>query len=576
MLSRFNLRAFLPLILILSIAIFFRFAFLDKVPNAIGGDEIVYVLNSKALYLTGHDIFGSWSPVNGLFFQYPKGETQAELPYILYSAVVGPLPFSMLSAKLANAVLGVLLVVIIYLVSRQLLGKSPALFAAGVAAINPWLIYMGRTAYEAIPATLFYFIALFVLLKAKGWKILWSFPFIVLAFYSYIATKVIFIPFVLITILYCYLVINKKKFLKPYLVLFFLCFMLVLLFFISLKLNPSTSRVSEILTPSNSAIAQEVDYLRKTSIQSPFSNLFTNKYTVFTNIVVTKALKTFSFDYLFVSGDEFFSIKRHGLFYYIDSIFIFLGALFLFSRKKSVFVLLSSLAVAGIIPMVIHTAKIDIFSIHASLTYPFLIILSGAGIWYLIEILKSKRAKIIAILIIVSLYTLSAVNFLNIYLYWFPIQGYFDFPVRVISSYAHRAPPSQKITVYTTSDYDYFKKFLFYTNGYNKNTAQKVTENLNKKSYSLGNVTFAPCQRPKDLKNKNNVALVDIRCGIVPTENHLSISQLKDGGERIQIFNDAYCREFGLRRYPYEIKLSDFDIEGLSNRDFCKTFITSF
>lgn len=576
MLTQKSMRAILPLILIILISIFFRFAFLDKVPNAIGGDEIVYVLNSKASFLTGHDIFGSWSPIQGLFFQYPRGETQAELPYILYSFIVGPLPFSMLSAKLVNAFLGVILVVFIYLVSRQLLGKNPALFAAAVAAINPWLVYMGRTAYEAIPATLFYFVALFVLLKAKGWKILWSFPFFALAFYSYIATKVIFLPFVLITIIYCYFIINKKKFFKPYSALFLLCTILVLFFFISLKLNPSTSRVSEILTPSNHVIAAEVDYLRKTSIQYQFTNLLTNKYTVFANIVVTKALKTLSFDYLFVSGDEFFSIKRHGLFYFIDSIFIFLGALFLFSRKKSVFVLLTSLAAVGIIPMVIHTAKIDIFSIHATLTYPFLIIFAGFGIWNLIEVFKSKRTKIIALFIIVSLYTLSAVNFLNVYLYWFPLQGYFDFPVRVLSSYAQRAPESQKVTVYTTSDFDYFKKFLFYTNGYNKNTAKEISQNLNNKNYSLGNVTFAPCQIPKDLEDKNSVSLIDVKCGIVINKPRLSISQLKDGGERVGIFNDSLCSGLGLNRYPQDIKMSDFDIEGSSNKDFCRTFITAF
>lgn len=575
MLSKKVLFSFIPLVLVILIAVFFRFIWLDKVPNAIGGDEIVYVLNAKASFLTGRDIFGTWSPIKGLLFQYPTGETQAELPYILDSFSVGPLPLSLFSAHLPNAILGILLVIFIFLVTKQLLGQKIALWAAVVAAINPWLIYIGRTAYEAVPAMLFYFISFYIMLKAKGWQVLIAFPFLALAFYSYIATKLIFIPFVFVILVYLYFNGNKK-YLKQYLVLFGLCLIFVIFYFASLKLNPSTARLGEILTPNSVGISNQVNEIRKDSIVNPLSNILTNKYTVLGNIIATKTLKTFSFDFLFVNGDEFFSIYRHGLFYYIDSLFIVLGTIFIFIKRRSIFFLLSSLILIGIVPQVFHTADIGNFSVHATMAFVFLIILIAVGIEGLIEMVGKKKLRLAVSGLIVLLYFVSAVNFFNIYFYWFPLQGYFDFPIRIVSNVAFRSSQNQKVTVYSNSSFDYFKKYLFYTDQYNKKTAPIIERNLKNKNYSFGSVTFSSCDLPVNYKDNNNLIIMDVNCGpeIINLPRH-SISRLKDGGESFKIYNDKICKGVGLGRYAQSLTLSDFNIEHLSNADFCHDFITS-
>src|SRR3990167_4018136 len=118
------LRNYWPVILVILLEISLRFIWLDKIPNAIGGDEIVYILNSKSLFLTGSDIFGTWSPLQGLLFQYPHGETQAELPYLLNSIAMGILPSNLFAAHVTNAFLGILLVVFVFLVVRELLGSK--------------------------------------------------------------------------------------------------------------------------------------------------------------------------------------------------------------------------------------------------------------------------------------------------------------------------------------------------------------------------------------------------------------------------------------------------------------------
>ena len=577
MLSKKALVSFFPLILVFLFAFLFRFIWLDKIPNAIGGDEIVYTLNAKASFLTGHDIFGTWFPVNGLLFRYPKGEAQAELPYILNSFFVGPTDFSLFNSRAPNLIMGVLLVLFIFLVTRQLLGKNAAIFAALIASINPWLIYIGRTAYEAVPAMLFYFISFYILLKAKGWRILLAFPFLVAAFYSYIATKLIFLPFVFIIIIYVF-IINKKKYLKQYLALFTLCILFVVFFVVSLKLNPQTARLNELLTPFDPAISREVDGIRKTSIQNPLIEIFVNKYTVFANIVVTKTLKSFSFDYLFVYGDEFFSIWRHGLFYYIDSLFLILGALFMFSKRRPVFFLFSTLSLIGIVPQVFHTADVANFSIHMTMTIPFLIILIGFGIDGLITYFKNrnKNYKLILTTLVLFVYLISTLNFANIYFFWYPLQGYFDFPVRIMSSYVLKASQNQKVTVYSNSSFDFFKKYIFYTNSYDRNTASQIANNLNSEKYSFGNVTFMSCNTPLDDTNKESLAIVDAKCIEEKIDlPHLSVARLKDGGESFKIFNDRICKGVGLNRYASNIKLSDFSIEALPTDKFCQTFITS-
>jgi len=578
------IRTYWAIILIILLAIFFRFLWLDKIPNALGGDEIVYILNSKALFLTGSDIFGNWSPLQGLLFQYPQGETQAELPYLLNSIAMGILPSGLFAAHITNAVLGILLVIFVYLITRELLGSKAAVFAALIASINPWFVYIGRTAYEATPSMLFYFISFYILLKAKGWKILWAFPFLVFAFYSYIATKLILLPFVFAIIVFCYFYINKKKYLKQYLALFALCIVFVAFFVVSLKLNPQTARLDELLTPNNPEIANEVNTIRKESIQNSLTNLLVNKYSVFTSIVAIKTLKTFSFDFLFVNGDEFFSIWRHGLFYYIDSLFLILGLLFMFVKKRKVLGLLSVLILIGAIPQVLHTVKIENFSIHATMAFAPLTILIGFGIWETINYFtsvslstsKKLNVKYISAFIILVLYFVSALNFANIYFFWHPLRGYFDFPIRVVSSYAVRALDSQKITIYSTSSFDLFKKYLFYSNKYDKTSAQTIKNNLKTQKYSLGNVTFKACNLPIDLKNKDNLLIIDAKCGNQFKDlPHISVSSLKDGGETFRIYNDKLCKGVGLDRFIFNYKLEYFNIELLSKKDFCHNFITS-
>jgi len=579
MFSKKNFRNYLPLILVILLASFLRLFWLDKIPNAIGGDELLYVVTVKAIALSGHDLSGTWNPLSIFLFHYPLGELQAELPYFLLLPIVGFFKFSLLSARITYAFLSIGEVVMVYLIARRLISKNAALAAGLIAGINPWLVYIGRTDYEVVPSGLFFLAGLYVLLIAKGRRILWSIPVLMLAFYSYVGTKLIFFPFVLASVLYCYFYVNNKKYLKEYLIVCFFSLALVLFFVLSLKLNPAFSRISEIASINDPLISSQVDAIRKVSIHNGLTNLFVNKDTIFAGILITKFFKSFSFDYLFVTGDEFFSVWRHGLFYALDFVFLISGVLFLFAKSRKIASFLLCLTVIAIIPQILHTVTTDNFTHHISLVFPFLIIFIGVGIWEIIKLFSSKKYFYASSILIVFLYGLSLLNFLNIYFYEHPLGGFFDFPIRIASKYIEISRNSgQQIFVYSNGSYDLFKKYLFYSNALNKDSVPRIKNAIaNSKAgngLKFGNVNFVSCDNTIDFSKTSSIAIYDVGCGRNKENSHIKIPRLSDGGESFRIYNDKVCSKFGLKPYPSDLKISDFEIEDQTLQKFCETFIT--
>src|SRR3990167_6213084 len=268
--SNLFLRKNIFFLLLILIAILPRFIFLSNVPNAINQDELHYDLDAKSFFLTGKDVLGQTSLVDVLLFNSPKSEPlQAELQYFFEIPVLGLMGFSMTNLVLPNVLLGILTVVLIYLIALKLFNKNTAILAGLIASINPWLIFLSRTTYEAGPATLFFLCVFYILLTTKGWKILLTIPFALLAFYSYLGTKLIFLPFMFLSILYAYLYVNKRKYLKQYSLVFIFSIILTLFFFFQFK-HYEVSRTSEIVLPNSPEIVEQVIGFRKMAIQSPF------------------------------------------------------------------------------------------------------------------------------------------------------------------------------------------------------------------------------------------------------------------------------------------------------------------
>ncbi len=563
--KRFRVQTLL-LIGSLILAAILRLLWLDRVPSGVGGDELTYILTSKFMALKGSDAFGSWNPWSIFAFHYPTGYSQAEITYFLLLPVVSFFPFTLETIKIFFALISLANVFLIFCIAYKLFGSRVAIIASYISAINPWFIFLGRTAYEMNPEVFFYLLAFAILLYTTRWKILFSLPIFLLAFYSHIASKTIFFPYVVATVLYVYLR-NKKKY-----AFYYLCVIAAALlmtgFFVYTIVHQPASRLSELIRFDDPQITATVNMIRKTTLQNPLSSVYTNKFTVFIQILIAKFFTTLSPTYLFLNGDQFFSIYSHGLFYVVDALFLFLGILYLFLKQKGTAVFLSLMLLLTIIPHLIHSTGIENFTPQVSLFFPFAILIISNGISYAL----STRLLVpkLSLILVVILYSISLGNFINTYFFQFPFQESFDFRMRVVSRYINLSN-QKNIVVYTPSPSDIFGKYIFYSHALTKNSVAAISWAYKTMHYAYGPVTFLSCS--DDIATSVPV-IVDVGCKqhstIKPTD---SITRLVDAGATFEIVNDPVCQGVELTKYPTNVRLSDFSVEHLSTKEFCEKYI---
>lgn len=568
------------LFLIIIIALVLRTLWLDKIPTGITGDELDYVMNAKAVFFTGKDITGSWSPFS--LTTPPNEIPKAELPYLVMAPFIGSTNFSLFTARLPYAFISIAFVIIIYLISYKLFSEKVAFISGLAMAINPWSVYFGRTAYDTPLAVFFYFLAFYVLLIAKKWYILLAFPFLFLAFFSYIGTKVIFLPFTAIIIFFAWKIINKKGFTKQYIILFLLSLTTVLFFLLLLQNQRVHLRTQDLASPYNPKISNLVNTERQLSIQTPLTNIISNRFVVFVKDSINTYTGAFSPGLLFLYGENtpFISLWYHGLFYYLDFVFLILGLSFLFKNNKTLWVFFASLIFISPLPAVASTVGLS-YSIRSSLLFPILVLIISFGIWRVINIKKNKLYKVSISGFLILSYSILLANFLYLYFFRHPIfnSDSSGLSGRIISKYIQLAKThNEKVTVIESSNLggsSTFKQYLFYTNGYNKFSAKSIKELIRSNSLNYDNLKIASCPNKQFPEGSIIISESSIRCPMLPKDSkELIIPRLSDGGAIYTIFNDSLCSKYKLKPYPQNITLSDFEIDKLSEKKFCETFIT--
>lgn len=568
--SRSILRITLPFISIIFFASLFRFAYLGTIPNAVSGDELHYIITAKSIFLTGHDLSGTWNPWSLFWFRYPPNEHQAELPYLLHLMVSARLPFSLFFIRLPFAVLSVGIVVLVAAVSYELFGLEAAVAAGGVAAINPWLIVMGRTGYEATPAMFFYLLSFWAILKLKKWNVLWTGIPLVLAFYSYIATKVLFVPFIGAICIFAY--IKHRGSVKPYLTVFSLSVVLAGVFFILSKIDSSGSRLGDLFFLNSSDVAQTVNSMRRTTITSPLMSVLINKYVIYAQTILDKVFRIFSLSYLFVDGDQFFLPIKQGFFYYLDAIFMFIGAIYIGLKHKTYAWPLLFLIAVSAIPQLASTTMGD-FSIHLTLLFPLVTLIVGAGISGLI-LSVPKKIRVWVLLACIGLYLVNVAGFTETYFYRSPLVGYADFPKRILANYLQLASERHlPVTVYASSNSDVFQKYMLYTDVITKQNIPALRKAILSPSIKFNSLHFLSCGAP-DTVAAGSTVITDTGCGKPVSDHHQSITRLTDGGENYIIDQDFVCNTYALKPYAQDITFPDFAIEHLSEKQFCETYIS--
>lgn len=571
------------LVCVLGIAVFLRLWYLDRVPTGLVSDELDYVLNAKAIYHTGSSITSKdWSPLS--LTTVPDEIPKAEFPYIISLPFVGPLGMSIFTARIGYALMSVVYVLLVAATATAFFTPWVGLVAGFVAAINPWSIYYGRTAYDVPIAITGYLAALWILAKYKGPKLLFAIIPLFIGFYSYIGTKVLFIPYVGASLIGVWLLVHKKRE-TLWLVLIGIISVLIFgHFLINLKSLDANERVNQLFTPFAQSIVSAVDGQRRLTLESPLTMIFANKPVVYLKATMVKFFGAFSPSILFTNGEGIatFSLWEHGLFYPIDALFLLIGIGLLFHASPWILTLFLILMAVSTLPSVLSTAGTT-YVHRSSLMYPLITILIAYGMESSVRLLK-KHWRAIMLAAIALAYLFSVINFAYLYYFRFPYYNSESFGLsqRIYSRYMTLANTKgvPVVNISASSSVGYFRNYLFYTDAISKESVPAIRNAFATKNFTWGASSFVDtCPTADEVREgKSSYILSDTSpCKeLFIKQPMIAIPTLSDGGTLYMIFNDKVCGQYALSSYPSGFTIDDFDIENIPEKLFCERFLIRY
>ena len=388
MLVRMKLRK-LFLAVILLLAAFLRFYQVDQIPHGLYIDEVSIAYNAHTILHEGKDEYGVPMP---LFF---KAFGEYKMPVAIYltslsMAIFGKTEFAV---RFPSALLGTLLVFILYLFVKELFGRSGkkitqksteaiALLSAFFVAISPVTIQMSRGGFEANIALFFYLLGGWIFLRyLKNQKILLLFlslsSFIV-TIYTYNSYRLI-IPLTLVVCFWYMLKHVKQKTRKPF---------YSALVFVSITLIPL------ILFSFSGAGASR--FVETSAFTQPHLN-FWQKLSVYPMIYLQNYASYFSLPFLFASGDGFgrHTIIDMGNLFRWELPFLLVGIFFLF-KNRSAFYAKLLLFVLLIAPLTAALTRPSPHTLRSLLIVLPLLILSAYGCM----ILWQKQSKLLKVIVL--------------------------------------------------------------------------------------------------------------------------------------------------------------------------------
>lgn len=497
------------------------------------------MLNAKSVWYQFTDIRSRWQPLS---FSPIPDEYSSELPFLLFAPILGPLPTNLFTARLPYVLINTVLVVFLYLLAKKLFNPKIAFFASLVAIFSPWGFYVSRTSFDAPVALTFFVVSLYFIVSFRGWKLLWSVLPLSLAFYSYIGTKVIFLPFVAICLLYCWFHLHRRPRIWPYLIVFFVSSLLLIRY-----LNGSTgARLAEMNNP----------FVTHQSTQ--FVTLFTQKY-----------LNNFSPNVLFLKGDDTFhvSLWKHGYLYLIEIPLIFGGLVYLFNHRRPLFYLLISLILIAPLPEALRADPIPSYAFHSVLQYPFLYLLIACGL------------SAVPIVVSAPLYLLSFSAFFYLYFFRYPLyqpEG-FNFSSRVVINYLARI--QRPAYIITPEPESLFRQYLFYTNNYTRTNYGEIrSQHLRHDGLmQVDGLTFTR-DNQTSLIPQDAIVVVDHTQHLTPELNKTittTIPRLSDELSLYHLTNDPLCVSAAS---PGPVSYSPWQLAvgTLTDAEFCRLYFRRY
>ncbi len=330
------MKKYLPIFLILILATFLRVWNISDRPSGLNADEAALGYNAYSLMLTGKDEHGHPWPVNLESFGdfKPAGYSYLLIPFI---KVFGLTEFAV---RLPSAIFGVLGVLGIYLLTKELINWKTGQLAALLLAVSPWHLHFSRGAWEVNVSTTLIIFGIWLFVKwLKNPKLIYlSFVIchLTLSMYFYQSSRVI-APLLGLGIFIMYF----KKFRENYkqsLIAFMLLLLLLLPLSLSLIYSDASSRLSGVGLLADTGPVERAKELRNQheNINSFGSRLLHNRPVLYSLRFIQNYLDHFDGNFLFVNGDviERNRVPEMGLFYLSDFILLAIGIVYLIKQDN--------------------------------------------------------------------------------------------------------------------------------------------------------------------------------------------------------------------------------------------------
>lgn len=480
------LRNYLPFILIVVLASVLRLWNLGSVPISLADDEIRVSYTAYSIAQTGKDVYGNLFP---LVFKIDGFSTFGQLPIYISSLFFSFLPLSSFIARLPFALSGIISIIFFFLIVREVTkNKDLALISSFVLSVSVWSIQINRIAIDVNIAILMYLIAMYFFISSKNKTYLFvlSMLFFVLAFYSYAATKIIFLPLLTILIWYKFKDLSKNKILIVIatIIISFGSFAILDVF-----QGAANYGGSPLFFQNSEQTSMAVELERRASNKPSFiENAFHNKFTYWGRVFSTNYLAAFSPQFLFLNQESngIYSIWGRGELYSFEAFFLIIGLFYLFTKKRKEFYLILLLLLISPLPSALGVNTPTWMSRSAFMAIWFSVFV-GTGIYALTNI-RNNKFRYVLIVIIFIFYSYSIIGYIS--------QYYYDWS-RTNAKYFSESTKHlvNKIDLYRKEGKDVLASgatentFLHYA-FYNKIDPRLVQDNINKYPITFNNFTF--------------------------------------------------------------------------------------
>lgn len=471
------------LLIILFLALGLRVYKLDSAPPSISWDEAAVGYNAWTIANYGRDEYGKLLP---LYFR-SFGEGKNPVDIYITSIFVGLLDLNEVSVRLPSAVFGVLNVLLIFFLAKNLFPQERtssfdndqiALLSSLFLAISPYNIHFSRFNHEANFALFFLILGIilfYLYLKKSGNYLILSVIAFIVSFLSYNPPKLV-VPIMVLLLMSLYwktLMKNKSAFFTS----FFLGTIFVLLIFF----NPQILATERIRQTSLGKEAVE-----KTRLYRMTHNEILGRI----DLTLTQYLGHFTTWYLFETGDDNprLSSQGAGQFYKIDALFLIAGLIYLVQKRSKEGLLILTWAAFAPLPSALVAE-----SPHAARSM-FMMgswhIISALGFYFLINIFKKQIVKWIIIAVVLLILTVSCVDYLRHYFGEY-VKRYaieWQYGMKQIVEYAKEHPEYNQVFMTDARAQPYIF-FLFYLRPNLKEYLNSVIYNNNLENRSYNNVS---------------------------------------------------------------------------------------